>query len=1411
MIVLKIFVNFWPKNSRYKILPLTNYLFINSGKVSERMLYPLEKPVKILSKLLIDAGYFVDEITDMVREDNSYLCRFIYREVILNSTTSLSESNSIKNENEEIIIRKQNLETVPVYLYKNAERIKSMELSLNLLLDFPLDFAQLCISLTKLRLSQNEYEKIPDSLHNIKGLKSLDLSNNKITKLDSGQLHLLPDLDRLIFCNNQISIIPDDYSMLTKLTVLDLSNNCLESFPLPICHLYMLKYLNLSFNNIKSIPSLFGELSFLQSLLLINNELSGKLPECFGSLSSLINLDIRKNKITDISVLSELTQLESLKCDQNSIETFVYRSNDLMSLSIKENPLSKFHCLSFAQIVILNLSHCNLKDLPSNFFNGMDTLTEVNLSNNKISKIPKDDLLKLVRLEVFLCTNNRLEFLPDELFALPRLLQIDVHNNNIRKLPPGIWFSPSLYYFNASTNMLAEFPARPQTVSNVSGSNQGSNKSRLSLLTLTQKLRHLILADNRLTDYVFSPISLLQHLQILNLSCNDISEVPPGGLYHLTSLTELYLSGNTITSFPAEEIERLRHLKIFYLNSNKLSSLPAELRKLGKLVVLDVGNNQLKYNISNWNYDWNWNYNKDLKYLNLSGNKRLKITNASLITSGNKNSPLVDFNELTNLKVLGLIDIDVMATKLDQSQNRRIRTYESVINQVGIGIADRLDRGEILCSWDLIVPNFMEKEDESLFGIFDILPNYNGESRKLGKYLSDWLTFHLTSELRKVEKSSVKDPILRALRCTFLVLQREIVSTFGEEMKECASALIVYRKGETIYYAHIGDVVMVLSRKGEKGRVLTTPHMPAQKDCKDEIKRVRNTGGYISSEYRVNGETRLSRCLGLFHQLPTINASPSLGSLQLTGQDEYLILANRGIWDVISYQTGVEIARTELEDPMIAAQKLRDLAISYGSEGSIMAMVVSMGDLFNNSLQIQRRKTKSRPKYNSDIYRRTVSGSESGDFRYLTQFGNWKKMRNLDNTPKAKSSQAQAPTGMIVICFTSIKNSKYLWENHQDAMQKASITHINVLRRVLEEVNGYEVKDEGDSFMASFSTVASAVLWSCLVQLRLLDAVWPEEILALPDGKEIYDSELENQVLYRGLSIRMGMHYGAPECERDPFTGRMDYFGPMVNKSARVSGEASWGEICVSSDILSELKLIEGLLDSYDDASEFSVVSQELSASSNRDKAKGFQTTDIINLKQLEPRVVELGERKLKGMEQPEPLYLIFPKMLLGRTNPDRYTQSLLPLPSLNIIPPGEIYGQEPTLMELVRTLGQLCIRIETAVHFITTQDSIEFNKREQDKLEFLLSQVTSTISDTITSQELFKTIDSLCTRIENCCTTLAVHDDDSSISEVMDAIQAYLALTSSTVSKGNNSTDTKSMIEGLLSSSIFDSLDATF
>lgn len=117
--------------------------------------------------------------------------------------------------------------------------------------------------------------------------------------------------------------------------------------------------------------------------------------------------------------------------------------------------------------------------------------------------------------------------------------------------------------------------------------------------------------------------------------------------------------------------------------------------------------------------------------------------------------------------------------------------------------------------------------------------------------------------------------------------------------------------------------------------------------------------------------------------------------------------------------------------------------------------------------------------------------------------------------------------------------------------------HNEVLREMLQQHGGYEVKTEGDAFMCSFADPLVAVRFCLDTQEKLLQVDWPQEIYEHEKSQIVKNDD--GQLLYRGLRVRMGLHCGNPSCEEDPTTGRMDYFGQMVNRAARVESVASGG------------------------------------------------------------------------------------------------------------------------------------------------------------------------------------------------------------------------------------------------------------
>ena len=143
-----------------------------------------------------------------------------------------------------------------------------------------------------------------------------------------------------------------------------------------------------------------------------------------------------------------------------------------------------------------------------------------------------------------------------------------------------------------------------------------------------------------------------------------------------------------------------------------------------------------------------------------------------------------------------------------------------------------------------------------------------------------------------------------------------------------------------------------------------------------------------------------------------------------------------------------------------------------------------------------------------------------------------------------------APTGTVTLVFTDIQGSTMLWERFKSSFKDLLDLHNQIMRDVIAQHDGYEVKTEGDAFMVAFNHAIDAVKFCLNSQIALHNAPWPEALLEPEDLKDI--AGISANGLFRGLRVRMGIHTGEPRCERDPLSGRMDYFGTVVNRAARV-------------------------------------------------------------------------------------------------------------------------------------------------------------------------------------------------------------------------------------------------------------------
>ncbi|RDB15590.1 Adenylate cyclase [Hypsizygus marmoreus] len=1315
----------------------------------ERILAQTERPADIVRRRLEQAGYDpADGLELLGGEGLSFLLKFVYKSQLLGP----AEEELTFETFDHIDLTGRSLRTIPVILHQHADSIVSLKLSRNPMLEIPLDFIQSCTVLRELRLSNMAMKKVPQSVRHSTSLWRLDLSSNRISDLDEAYLDHIVGLNTLFVQNNRIEKLPWYFPRLRNLVTLNISNNKFRTLPIVICQLESLRDLDFSFNMIYELPDELGKLTGLERLVIVGNQVS-KFPDECRNLISLRTLDCRRNNLCDLNVVSMLPQLHILSADHNAVHgldlslgpcltTLDASHNEITQLSLVPGPVGRF---PYA-LTSLDISYAKLSSLDGLALGQLSSLRILRLDHNSFRTIP-ETLGDLALLETLSCSDNKLDAIPASIGRLQKLEVLDAHNNSITELPITLWNCASLTKINVTSNLLGIWHDRPMMDSAIGGEGLSPPSAQLGgrktstaslgsgriLPPLVHSLERLYLGENRLTDDVLHPLMIFKELRVLNLSFNEIQEMPTNFFKNLTYLEELYLSGNKLTSIPTEDLPRLTRLSVLYLNGNKLQTLPQELGKVKSLTVLDVGSNLLKYNVNNWEFDWNWNFNKNLKYLNLSGNNRLQIkadptkrlgNHRHSISTGGRQS-LSGFTDLTQLRVLGLMDVTITTTTMnatvdipDENDDRRVRTSLSTVMGMAYGIADALGKNDCLNMLDL-VQELRGRKDEAIFAMFGrsqppkSLPP-GASPNRLAKFLRDKFVSVLLAQLGALNIKQ-GDGVPDALRRTFLKLNQDLhdqLFTSNRKMSTASgsggghviadpatlrsgvSGIVVYFVGKTLYVANVGNALAVVSRQG-------TAHPVARKHDpfdRAETARIRAAEGWVSPPGLVNDEVDISRAFGFYHLLPVINARPDVCTYDLSCQDEFVIVANRGLWDYVSYQTAVDIARAERHDPMIAAQKLRDFAISYGAEGSTMIMVIGVAETPETGL----------PKKKNQILDRMIS--------------------RLDG-------EVAPPVGHIALVFSDIRNSTHLWEANP-GMPTAHRLHNTLLRRQLRFCGGYEVKTEGDSFMCSFPTSLAAVWWCLTVQYQLLHESWPLEILECEDGKPIYDSQ--GTLIARGLSVRMGIHCGSPSPEPDPITHRMDYFGSMVNRSARICGNAAGGQIMCSAEIIREIN-----------ASIF-----ESEPETEYSKVQPPQAIEAI--RRLGAVVVPVGEVKLKGLEVPEHLSLLYPAELAGRQDwgPTGPTAS---------------GSRVPFSVAQMHDLGVICLRLET----LTTsrifrplperKASIQTVSLENDSSDSSSSRylhgdphvLLPPMSAQSTDSQLMALLDSLATRIVNATSTL--------------------------------------------------------
>jgi hypothetical protein len=144
----------------------------------------------------------------------------------------------------------------------------------------------------------------------------------------------------------------------------------------------------------------------------------------------------------------------------------------------------------------------------------------------------------------------------------------------------------------------------------------------------------------------------------------------------------------------------------------------------------------------------------------------------------------------------------------------------------------------------------------------------------------------------------------------------------------------------------------------------------------------------------------------------------------------------------------------------------------------------------------------------------------------------------MDPSPTATTPASALPeVGTLTFLFTDVEGSTPLWERHEATMRAVAGRHDALLDAIITEHGGRRVRErgEGDSIFAVFSEPTAAVGAALAMARAVLAEPWPPET---------------------PIRVRMGLHTGGAQLRSG------DYYGPVVNRCARIRGLGHGGTCC---------------------------------------------------------------------------------------------------------------------------------------------------------------------------------------------------------------------------------------------------------
>ncbi len=216
---------------------------------------------------------------------------------------------------------------------------------------------------------------------------------------------------------------------------------------------------------------------------------------------------------------------------------------------------------------------------------------------------------------------------------------------------------------------------------------------------------------------------------------------------------------------------------------------------------------------------------------------------------------------------------------------------------------------------------------------------YDGHGgRKAALTAAEMITpYFLHAWSREIEKPmKEQSPVTELLRTSYLAADKYVIESGCDSGTTAAGFYLI---DDHFYAVNCGDTRIVIGVY-DGVSTLTLDHKP---NVPEELQRIEDGGGFVVSfgVSRVQGVLAVSRSIGDTSLKPYIIAEPRIAEGRLGRENDFLIIACDGVWDVLSPDIVIAMVRAAA-DVQAAAETIKTTAIDSGSNDNITVIVLDL-------------------------------------------------------------------------------------------------------------------------------------------------------------------------------------------------------------------------------------------------------------------------------------------------------------------------------------------------------------------------------------------------------------------------------------------------------------------------------------